>query len=78
MDAKTPNFPEDSQDPIVDLLLRGEAETAAEAEALYLDRHLADVLRLVEGPLSEEEFRSHPLIALLLSHGSRAWEDSLS
>jgi hypothetical protein len=35
------------------------------------------VVRLVESPLSEEEFRRHPLTMLLLARGSRGWEDSL-
>ena len=64
-------------DPIAQLLLNGEAGTPSEAERQYLESHLHEVLRLVESPLSEEEFRRHPLIALLFSHGSRGWEDSL-
>jgi hypothetical protein len=64
-------------DPVVELLLRGEARTAYEAEELYLDTHLEDVLRLVESELPEPALRRHPLIALLLSHGSRPREDSL-
>lgn len=64
-------------DPVADLLLSGECATASEAEDLYLDSHLHEVLRLVEGPLSDQELRRHPLIALLLAKGSRAWEDSL-
>jgi hypothetical protein len=35
------------------------------------------VLQLVASPLSDGEFRDHPLIRLLLSHGSRPSEDSL-
>lgn len=65
-------------DPVVSLLLAGEAETLDAAEELYLDRHLEDVLDLVRSSLSEEEFRRHPLIALLLARGSRGWEDSLT
>jgi hypothetical protein len=64
-------------DPVADLILAGKAKTVAEAEELYLDSHLDEVLRLVESPLSEEDFRRHPLIALLLARGSRPWEDSL-
>jgi hypothetical protein len=64
-------------DPIVALLLREEAATLSEAEGLYLDRNLHRIVELVESPLSDEEFGAHPLIALLLSHGSRDWEDSL-
>ncbi|MCI0335307.1 MAG: hypothetical protein L0228_19025 [Planctomycetes bacterium] len=64
-------------DPIVQILLRGDAETTSEAEEKYLNANIREVMQLVESPLSDEEFRAHPLIALLLSHGSRDWEDSL-
>ena len=69
------NFTTD--DPVIDLLLSGRAATAAEAEELYLDASIPDVLRLVEGELTDTEFRAHPLIQLLLAHGSRGREDSL-
>jgi hypothetical protein len=65
-------------DPVVGMLLREEATTAAEAEAHYLDSHIADIVALVNSPLSEAEFRQHPLIMLLFAHGSREWEDSLA
>ena len=48
----------------------------SEAEELYLDEHLDEVFRLVESDLSEEEFRRHPLITLLLARGSRPPEDA--
>ena len=64
-------------DPIAQSLLNGEASTPSEAERKYLEAHLDEVLQLVQSPLSDEEFRRHPLIALLFSHGSRGWEDSL-
>jgi hypothetical protein len=67
-----------ANDPILVLLLRGEAETVAQAEEMYLDAHVRDVIRLAESALPDEEFRQHPLVALLLSHGSRGWEDSLA
>ena len=74
MNLKTSNL---MDDPIVQLLLDGRAETASEAERLYLEQHLDQVLALVNSPLSDQEFRRHPLIATLLSHGSRGWEDSI-
>jgi hypothetical protein len=64
-------------DPIAQLLLSGQAATPSEAERRYLESHWDDILGLVESPLSDEEFRRHPLIAMLFSHGSRGWEDSL-
>lgn len=69
---------EAANDPIVSLLLAGEASTVDAAEELYLDRHLDDVVTLALSPLSEDEFRRHPLISLLLTRGSRGWEDSLT
>lgn len=64
-------------DPVAALILAGRASTVDEAEELYLDEHLDEVVRLVDSDLSEEEFRRHPLIALLLARGSRPSEDSL-
>lgn len=63
---------------MVAMLLRGEATTAPEAEARYLDSHLAEIVELVNSPLSEAQFRRHPLIQMLFAHGSREWEDSLA
>jgi len=36
------------------------------------------VAQLVASPLTDAEFRRHPLIALLLARGSRGSEDSLA
>jgi hypothetical protein len=69
------------EDPVAQLLLSGQAANPSAAEKLYLERNcdqvLAEILRLVDGPLSNAEFRRHPLVAMLVSHGSRDWEDSL-
>ena len=64
-------------DPVAELILAGRAATVDEAEELYLDEHLGEVAGLVASDLSDEEFRRHPLIALLLARGSRPFEDSL-
>jgi len=64
-------------DPVVQLLLDGRAESLQEAQELYLNEHLHEVFDLVLSPLSDDEFRRHPLISLLLSCGSRGYEDSL-
>ena len=64
-------------DPVAQFLLTGQASTPSEAERQYLESHLDEVIQLMQSPLSEEEFRRHPLIALLFSHGSRGWEDSV-
>lgn len=76
LNTREPWCPED--DPVVGMLLREEATTAHEAESRYLDAHIADIVALVESPLSDAEFRRHPLIMMLFSHGSREWEDSLA
>ncbi len=64
-------------DPVARLLLDGTASTPSEAERLYLEEHLDEIFSLVPSELSDEEFRRHPLIQMLFSHGSRGWEDSL-
>lgn len=68
-------------DPVMALLLSGEASTVHEAEIKFLNENVeavsAKVLELVESNLSDEEFGRHPLILLLRGHGSRRWEDSL-
>jgi hypothetical protein len=65
------------EDPVAQILLAGEVSTPSEAERRFLEAHLQEIFRLVESPLSEEEFRRHPVIAMLFSQGSRGWEDSL-
>lgn len=65
-------------DPVVEMLLTGQACTLEEAEERYLNEHLEEVIALVRGSLTEAEFRRHPLIRLLLARGSRGWEDSLT
>lgn len=65
-----------SSDPVVELLLRGKAETLREAEELYLDSCLPEVVRLLQSKLSDEELSRHPLMQMLRSHGSRGWEEA--
>jgi hypothetical protein len=66
-----------SNDPVAQLLLRGEAETLREAEELYLDSCLPEVVRLLESGLSDEELGRHPLMRMLRAHGSRGWEEAV-
>lgn len=70
-------LPELEHDPVVHLLLTGQARTEAEAEEMYLNASLPEVLRLLQSPLSDEELGRHPLLVLFRRHGSRGWEDSL-
>jgi hypothetical protein len=66
-----------TDDPVLRLLLNGQAKTLDEAEELYLDASLPEVLELLQGPWSDDELGAHPLMRLLRSRGSRGWEDSL-
>ena len=61
---------------IDELLLSGKASTGHEAEEMYLDSHLDDLVRLVT-ELDGEALQQHEAIKLLMSHGSRRWEDAL-
>jgi hypothetical protein len=65
-----------TSDPVAQLLLSGRAETLREAEELYLDSCLPQVVRLLESELSDEELGRHPLMRMLRSHGSRPWEEA--
>ena len=66
-----------TNDPVEQLLLSGQAETLREAEELYLDSCLPEVLRLLESGLSDDELGRHPLMQMLRSHGSRGWEEAI-
>jgi hypothetical protein len=66
-----------SSDPVAQLLLSGTAKTVREAEELYLDSCLPEVLRLLQSSLSDEELGHHPLMQMLRSHGSRSWEEAI-
>ena len=58
-----------TSDPVAQLLLTGKAQTLHDAEELYLDSCLPEVLRLLESGLSDEELGQHPLMCML-----RPWE----
>lgn len=66
-----------SSDPVAKLLLTGAAKTVREAEELYLDSCLPEVVRLLRSGLSDEELGRHPLMQLLRAHGSRGWEEAV-
>ena len=75
MNSETSDF--ETDDPVLKLLLSGQARSLEEAEEAYLDASLPEFYALLNGPLSDEELEHHPLVSLLVSRGSRAWEDSL-
>jgi hypothetical protein len=58
------------------LLLSGRAATAFEAEEMFLNDHLDDLVGLVQ-QLDDEQLQRHEAIKLLMAHGSRRWEDAL-
>jgi hypothetical protein len=66
-----------TDDPVIQLLLRGEARTLYEAEEKYLDAAIPEILDLLRSPLSNDELARHPLLNLVLAHGSWDWEDSI-
>ena len=71
------HIPGVTDDPVIQYILRGEADTLLEAEDMYLDAAMPEMIALLESEMSPEELGRHPLFELLLFHGSRAWEDSL-
>ncbi len=77
MEGDRRGVPEVDDDPVICFLLSGAATTLHDAEEMYLDASLPQVLELLRGPLSDQELSRHPLLLLLLAHGSRAREDSL-
>jgi hypothetical protein len=70
------HIPGVTDDPVIQLLLRGEARTLHEAEEKYLDAAIPQLLELLGSPLDNEALSKHPLLKLVLAHGSRGWEDS--
>ena len=67
--------PVGKDDPVVQLLLDGRAKTVDEAEEMYLDASWPELRDLLASDRTDEELARHPLILLLLSRGSRPWED---
>ena len=63
-------------DPVLQLLMAGRAQSIDEAEELYLDDNLSEIVNLVGSDLSDDELLQHPLMQLLRLRGSRGWEDS--
>ena len=66
-----------TDDPVLRLILTGKARNLDEAEELYLDQSLPDVLELLQQPIPDDELARHPLLTLLRVRGSRSREDSL-
>ncbi len=77
MEAKNEELPGVTDDPVLRLILEGKAKTLDEAEEIYLDESLPEVLELLGKPIPDEELADHPLMILLRVRGSRGREDSL-
>jgi len=77
METENEEVPGVSDDPILRLILAGKARTLDDAEEMYLDESLPEVLELLRKPISDEELAKHPLMTLLRVRGSRSREDSL-
>ena len=77
MDPHDENIPGVTDDPIFRLIFTGRAKNLDEAEEIYLDESLPDILELLAKPIPDEELARHPLIDLLRFHGSRGREDSI-
>jgi hypothetical protein len=73
---KTQPWRPDVHSEIDGLLLSGKAQTMWEAENQFLDAHLTQLAQLAM-ELNESELREHEAVKLLLTHGSRRWEDAV-
>src|SRR5580700_11057039 len=56
------HIPGVTDDPVIQLLLRGEAHTLHEAEEKYLDAAIPEILELLRGPLDNSALSRHPLL----------------
>jgi len=77
METENEEVPGVTDDPILRLILAGKARTLDEAEEIYLDESLPEVLELLRKPIPDKELAKHPLMTLLRVRGSRSREDSL-
>jgi hypothetical protein len=63
-----------TDDPVLRLILVGNAKSPDEAEEIYLDELLPEVIELLRPPIPDEELARHPLLRV---RGSRGREDSI-
>jgi hypothetical protein len=71
METKDEDIPGVTDDPVLCLILEGRARNLDEAEEIYLDKSLPEVLELLRKPIPDEELAEHPLMKLLRVRGSR-------
>jgi hypothetical protein len=77
METKGEEIPGVTDDPVLRLILDGKARTLDEAEEIYLDESLPELIELLRKPIPDDELADHPLMTLLRVRGSRGREDSL-
>jgi hypothetical protein len=77
MDPVHDEIPGVTDDPVLRLILEGKARDLDEAEEMYLDESLPELLALLGEPIPDEDLANHPLFMLLRFRGSRGFEDSL-
>jgi hypothetical protein len=77
MDPGHDEIPGVTDDPVLRLILEGKARNLDEAEEMYLDGAMPEILELLGMPIPDEELADHPLFKLLRVRGSRGSEDSI-
>jgi hypothetical protein len=77
MDPQHEDIPGVTDDPVLRLILTGSARDLGEAEEIYLDESMPEVLELLRRPIPDDELAGHPLMRLMRARGSRGREDSI-
>ena len=77
MDPHYDEIPGVTDDPVLPLILTGKARDLDEAEEMYLDESLPEVIELLRLPMPDEELARHPLMMMLRFRGSRGRQDSI-
>jgi hypothetical protein len=77
MDPLENDIPGVTDDPVIRLIFTGKARNLDEAEEMYLDESLPEIIELLRLPIPDEELARHPLMTLLRFRGSRGREDSI-
>jgi hypothetical protein len=77
MDRRCDEIPGVTDDPVLGRMLDGRASNLDDAEELYLDESLPEILELMGTPTPDDELARHPLLVLLRVRGSRGREDSV-
>jgi hypothetical protein len=77
MGPRHDEIPGVTDDPVLRRILEGRASTLDEAEELYLDESLLEILELLGTATADDELARHPLLTLLRLRGSRGREDSI-